>query len=89
MIWWRNVLKCIIKVTNSNVSFVFFQDSVKVPNIGETSRKFHTRLKEHKRDIRVGNVNNALLQHTHTHTHIYIYVCVWVELSGEGIDGHR
>ena len=32
MIRLRNVLKkCIIKVTNSNVSFVFIQTSVKVP----------------------------------------------------------
>ena len=30
---------------------------------GETTRNLHTHLKEHKRDIRVGNLNNVLLQH--------------------------
>ena len=30
---------------------------------GETSWNFHVCLKEHKRDIRIGHVNNALVQH--------------------------
>ena len=31
--------------------------------IGETSRNLHVRLKEHKRDVRIGNWNNAMFQH--------------------------
>ena len=34
----------------------------KLKYIGETSRNLHARIKEHKRDIRIGNLNNALLQ---------------------------
>ena len=33
----------------------------KLKYIGDMSRNFHARLKEHKRDIRLGNFNNALL----------------------------
>ncbi len=32
----------------------------KLKYIGETSRNFHIHLKEHKRDIRIGNFKNAL-----------------------------
>ena len=32
----------------------------KLKYIGEISRNIHVRLKEHKRDIRIGNLNNAL-----------------------------
>ena len=35
----------------------------KLKYIGETSRKLHVRLTELKRDIRIGNFNNALFQH--------------------------
>ena len=35
----------------------------KLKYIGETSRNFYNRLKEHKRDIRVDSFHNALLQH--------------------------
>ena len=41
----------------------------KLKYIGETSRNLHIRLKEHKRDIRIGNSNNALLVHTSQHNH--------------------
>ena len=41
----------------------------KLKYIGETSRNLHIRLKEHKRDIRIGNSNNALLLHTSQHNH--------------------
>ena len=34
----------------------------KLEYIGETSRNLHVCLKEHKRDIRIGNLNNALFQ---------------------------
>ena len=35
----------------------------KLKYIGETYRTLHVHFKEHKRDIRIGNLNNALLQH--------------------------
>ena len=35
----------------------------KLEYIGETSWNLHIRMKEHKRDIIVGNLNNVLLQH--------------------------
>ena len=35
----------------------------KLKPIGEMSQKLQVRLKEYKREIRVGNVNNELLQH--------------------------
>ena len=41
----------------------------KLKYIGETSRNFHIRLKEHKRDIRIGNLNNALFQHISQSNH--------------------
>ena len=31
--------------------------------IGETSRNIHKYVYEHRRDIRIGNLNNSLLQH--------------------------
>ena len=34
----------------------------KLEHIGETFRNVHVHLKEHKRNIRIGNLNNALLQ---------------------------
>ena len=55
----------------------------KLKYIGETSRNLHICLKEHKRDIRIGNLNNALFQHISQSNHnfnfnsakmlIYIY----------------
>ena len=41
----------------------------KLKYIGETSRNLHVRLKEHKRDIRIGNSNNALFLHISQHNH--------------------
>ena len=41
----------------------------KLKYIGETSRKLHVRLKEHKRDIRIGNSNNALFLYISQHNH--------------------
>ena len=41
----------------------------KLKYIGETSRKFHVLLKEHKRDMRIGNLNNALFQHISQSNH--------------------
>ena len=35
----------------------------KLKYIGETSWNLHLCLKEHKRDIRIGNLNNSLFQH--------------------------
>ena len=37
--------------------------------IGETSRNLHVHLKEHKRDIRIGNLNNALFLHISQSSH--------------------
>ena len=37
--------------------------------ICETSKNLHVRLKVHKRDIRFGNLNNALLQHISSSDH--------------------
>ena len=41
----------------------------KLKYIGETSRNLHVRLKEHKKDIRIGNSNNALFLHISQHNH--------------------
>ena len=41
----------------------------KLKYIGETSRKLHVHLKEHKRDIRIGNSDNALFQHISQYNH--------------------
>ena len=41
----------------------------KLKYVGETSRNLHVRLKEHKRDIRIGNSNNALFLHIFQHNH--------------------
>ena len=41
----------------------------KLKYIGETSRNLHVRLKEHKRDIRIGNSNNALFRHISQSNH--------------------
>ena len=50
------------KVSNASVYCIPCRNC-KLKYIGEMSRKLHTRSKEHKRDIRVGNLNNTLLQH--------------------------
>ena len=36
---------------------------------GETSRNLHVRLKEHKRDLRIGNLNNGPFQHISRSNH--------------------
>ena len=41
----------------------------KLKYIGEVSRILHVRLKEHKRDIRIGNLNNALFLHISQSNH--------------------
>ena len=41
----------------------------KLKYLGEISRNFHVLLKEHKRDIRIGNLNNALLQYISQSNH--------------------
>ena len=41
----------------------------KLKYIGETSRNLHVRLKEHKGDIRIGNLNNALFLHISQSNH--------------------
>ena len=41
----------------------------KIKYIGETSQNFHIHLKEHKIDIRIGNLNNALFQHISQSNH--------------------
>ena len=41
----------------------------KLKCIGETSQNLHVHLKEHKRDIRIGNLKNALFQHISQSNH--------------------
>ena len=41
----------------------------KLKYIGETSRNIHVCMKKHKRDIRIGNSNNALFRHISQHNH--------------------
>ena len=41
----------------------------KLKYIGETSWNLHIHLKEHKRDIRISNLNNALFQHISQSNH--------------------
>ena len=41
----------------------------KLKYIDEISRNLHVRSKEHKRDIGIGNLNNALLQHISPSNH--------------------
>ena len=41
----------------------------KLKYIGKTSQNLHIRLKEHKIDIRIGNLNNALFQHISQSNH--------------------
>ena len=41
----------------------------KLKYIGETSRNLNVRLKEHKRDIRIGNLNNTLFLHISQSNH--------------------
>ena len=41
----------------------------KLKYISETSQNLHVRLKEHKRHIRIGNLNNALFQHISRSNH--------------------
>ena len=45
----------------------------KLKYIGGTSRNLHVRLKEHKRDIRIGNSNNALFLHISQHNHNFVF----------------
>ena len=40
--------------------YIIYCKNCKLKYIGETSRNLHVRLKEPKRDIRIGNLNNAL-----------------------------
>ena len=42
-----------------------------------TSRNLHVRLKEHKRDIRIGNSNTALFLHISFSLYIYIYTFLY------------
>ena len=46
-------------------------NNCKLKYIGKTSRNLHIRLKEHKRDISIGNLNNTLLQHISQSNHIF------------------
>ena len=48
--------------SDTSVYFILCKDC-KLKYIAETSRNLHIRLKEHKRDIRIGNSNNALFLH--------------------------
>ena len=48
--------------SDASVYCIPFKDC-KLKYIGETSWNFHVRLKEHKKDIRIGNSNNALFLH--------------------------
>ena len=41
----------------------------KLKYIGETSWNLHVRLKEHKKNIRIANLNNAFLQHISQSNH--------------------
>ena len=41
----------------------------KLKYVDETSRNLHIRLKENKRDIRIGNSNNALFLHISQFNH--------------------
>ena len=41
----------------------------KLKYIGETSQNLHSRLQEHKRDIRIGNSNNGLFQYISQFNH--------------------
>ena len=41
----------------------------KLKYTGETSRNLHVRLKEHKRDVKFGNLNNALFQNNSQSNH--------------------
>ena len=43
----------------------------KLKYIGETSRNLHARLKEHRRDIRIGYSNNALFLHISQSNHYF------------------
>ena len=49
-------------VSDASVYCILYRNC-KLKYIGETSRNLHARSKEHKRDIRVGTLNDTLLQH--------------------------
>ena len=49
-------------VSDASVYCILCKNS-KLKYIGETFWNFYVYLKEHKRDIRIGNLTNALLQH--------------------------
>ena len=84
--------KTICELIHSNPQLNIFSDDgvycipckdCKLKYIGETSRNYHVRLKKHKRDRRIDNLNNARLQHISQSNHkfdfnsakilIYIY----------------
>ena len=70
--------KTIRKLVHSSPQRNIFSDSgvycipcknCKLEYIGETSRNLHICLKEHKRDRRIGNLNNALFLHISQSNH--------------------
>ena len=70
--------KMIHELVHSNPQYNIFSDACvycipckncKLNYIGEISWNPHVCLKEHKRDIRIGNLNNALFQHISQSNH--------------------
>ena len=70
--------KMISKLVHSSPQHNIFSDTgvycipckdCKLIYISETSRNLHVRLKELKRDMRIGNLNNAFLQHISQSNH--------------------
>ena len=53
------------------IVFMFIHKYMNSFYIGETSRNLHDRLKEYKRDIRIGNLNNALFQYISRSYHYF------------------
>ena len=49
--------------------YCIYCKNCKLKYIGGTSRNLHVCLKEHKRDIRIGNLNIALFQHISQSNH--------------------
>ena len=58
-----------LKKSNFFISTFMYLFVYNLKYIGETSWNLHIRLKEHKRDIRIGNSNNVLLLNTSQHNH--------------------
>ena len=56
-------------VSNAGVFIVFPCRNYRSEYIAETSRNIHACLKEHKKDIRVVNLSNALLQYISQSNH--------------------